>query len=91
MDLINIRTKPDNKYVWILHLKDYFSKFSMLYALESKKALEIAYFIMLFMYHLDILEILQCDNGREFKGALFMLLKKHNIKLINRSPHTPRI
>ena len=89
-DLIDMRTKPDGEYVWILHLKDYFSKFSMLYALKSKKASEIAYYIGLFVRHLGVPEIFQCDNGREFKGALLVFLKKHNIKLINGRPRTPR-
>jgi len=29
------------------------------------------------------LEILQCDNGKEFKGAVLMLFKLHDINLIN--------
>ncbi len=82
-DLIDMRTKHDGKLVWILHLKDYFSKFSMLYALTSKRASEITYYISLFVCHLEISCILQCDNGREFKGALLLFLKKQNIKLIN--------
>ncbi len=87
-DLIDIRTKPDGKYVWILHLKDHFSKFSILYALTSKKASEITFYINLFARHLGIPGILQCDNGREFKGSLLPFLKKHNIKLINGRPQT---
>ena len=89
-DLIDMRTKPDGVYVWILHLKDHFSKFSMLYALKSKRSSEITYYISLFVRHLGIPGILQCDNGREFKGALLLFLKKHNIKLINGRPRTPQ-
>lgn len=89
-DLINMRTKRDGKYIWILHLKDYFSKFSILYVFKSKKASEIAYYIGLFVYHLGVPEILQCDNGQEFKGLLLVFLKKHNIKLINGYLCTPR-
>ncbi len=89
-DLIDIRIKPDGEYVWILHLKDHFSKFSMLDALKSKKASEIAYYIRLFVRHLGVPEILQCDNGLDFKGALLVFLKKHNIKLINGRPCNPR-
>ena len=46
-DLIDMRTKPDGEHVWILHLKDHFSKFSMLYALTSKRASEITYIYQL--------------------------------------------
>lgn len=89
-DLIDMRTKPDGEFVWILHLKDHFSKFSMLYALKSKRSSEITYYINLFVRHLAIPGILQCDNGREFKGAVLLFLKKHNIKLINGRSRKPR-
>ncbi len=74
----------------ILHLKDHFSKFNMLYILMSKRASEITYYISLFVHHLGILGILQCDNRREFKGPLLLFLKKHNIRLVNGWPRTPR-
>ncbi len=89
-DLIDMRTKPDGSFVWILHIKDHFSKHSMLYALTSKKSSEIAYYISLYVRHFGAPEIFQCDNGREFKGALLIFLKKHGIKLINGRPRTPR-
>ncbi len=87
-DLIHIRTKLNGQYIWILHLKDHFSKFRMLYDLTSKKASKITFYINLFVPHLAIPGILQCDNGREFKCALLVFLKKHNIKLINDRPQT---
>lgn len=49
---------------------------------------------MLFVYHLGMPEILPCDNGQEFKGALLVFLKKDNIRLINGRPqsqHTQRL
>lgn len=69
-DLIDMRTKLDGEYVWILHLKDHFSKFSMLDALTGKRASEITFYINFFVRHLGVPGILKCDNGREFKGAL---------------------
>ncbi len=71
-----MQTKPDGEHVWIPHLKDYFFKFRMLYALTSKRASEITHYISLFVRHLEIPEILQCDNRREFKGAILLFLKK---------------
>lgn len=93
-DLINICNKPDGEYVWILYLKDHFSEFSILYTLKSKKTSQIAYYIRLFIRHLGMPKILQCDNSQEFKGALLVFLKKHNIGLINglfRPPRTQRL
>ncbi len=66
----------------------------MFYALKSKKTLEIAYYIRLFVRHLGVSEIFQGNNSQEFKFALLMFLKKYNIKLINsrpRLPHTQRL
>ncbi len=76
--------------MWILHLKDHFSRFSILYALTSKKASGITYYISLFIRHLGIPGILQYDNGKEFKGALVLFLKKHDIRLVNWRPRTPQ-
>ncbi len=87
-DLIDIRTEPDGEYVWILHLKDHFLKFSMLYALTSKKASEIIFYINFIVWHLSVPSILQCDNGKKFKGPLLLFFKKHNIKLSNSCPRT---
>jgi hypothetical protein len=33
--------------------------------------------------------ILQCGNGKEFKGVLLVLLQKHGIRVINGRPRTP--
>ncbi len=89
-DLIDICIKLDGEYVWFLHVKVQFSKFSMLHSLTSKKTSEITFYINLFVWHLDVLDILQYDNGREFKGALLLFFKMHNIPLINGRPRNPR-
>lgn len=88
VDLIDIRTKRDSKHVWILHLKDHFTKFNMLYALTYKKTSEITHYISLFVRHLEISGILQYNNGKKFKRALLLFLKKYNIKMVNRRPQT---
>ena len=42
------------------------------------------------MTHVDIFDIVQCDNGKEFKKASLMLLKNNDIKVINERLRTPR-
>jgi hypothetical protein len=37
------------------------------------------------------MKILQCDNGKEFKGALSILLRRYGIKVINDALHTPQV
>ncbi|SLM33333.1 Ribonuclease H-like domain [Lasallia pustulata] len=85
-----MRHQPDRHNKWILHIKDYFSEFFMLYTLHSKHAIEIADAFSLFIRHFDIPDILQTDNGREFKGVLLIFLKWHGIKLINGRPRSPQ-
>ncbi len=54
-NLIDIRTKPDGSYVWILHIKYHFSKHTMLYALTSKNAFKITYYISFYVRHIGAL------------------------------------
>ncbi len=35
-------------------------------------------------------KIIQCNNGKESKGALLLVLKRHGIKLINNNPRLPQ-
>ncbi len=72
-------------------LKIIFRNTQCFYTLISKKASEIAYYINLYVCHFGEPGIFQCDNGREFKGALLIFLKNYGIKLISSRPQTPRI
>lgn len=76
-DIIGMCIKPDGEYVWILHCKDYFLEFRMLYALTSKRALEIIFYINLCIGHLEVPSILQCNNKKKFRTALLLFLKKY--------------
>jgi hypothetical protein len=58
-------------------------------ALKCKQAVEVADAIAEWIGHFEPPEILQCDNGRELKGVLLILLKKYGVKVINGRPHTP--
>lgn len=73
----------------MLHILDHFSKFLSVIALETNKAVEVADAIAKWIGHFEPPEILQCDNGREFKGVLLILLKKYGVKVVNGRPRTP--
>ena len=73
-----------------MHIKDYISKFSALFTQISKEVSECATSLAIFIKFLGDPEICQSDNGREFKGALLILLKRHGIKTIYGRPRTPR-
>ena len=83
IDLVDMRHEPDEQFKWILHIKDHFSKWSSLFPLKSKTAVEVAGQMAVWIRCYGVPEILQCDNGREFKGVLLILLQKHGIKVCN--------
>jgi hypothetical protein len=91
IDLIDMRHSPSGRYNWILHVKDHWSKFTMLYPLHGKHSEEIARCLTLFIMTFFPMKIIQCDNGKEFKGALLILLRRHGIQLINGAPRTPQV
>lgn len=86
IDLIDMRHEPDGQYKWLLHIPDHFSKFTSLYVLKSKRCVDVASNIAQWIGCFGPPRILQCDNGKEFKGVLIILLKRHGIKLINGQP-----
>ncbi len=96
IDLIDMRfqidslSDPAKKYMWILHAKDHFSKFSALWALERKQACIIARKLRKFFLQFSPPEILQCDNGREFKGVVVSLMAELKVEIILGRPRTPR-
>ena len=81
---------PAEQYKWILHIKDHFSKYSMLYALTTKESSRIADFLQQFIKHYGVPDIIQSDNGKEFKGAVAILCKRLKIKVINGRPRHPQ-
>jgi len=70
IDLIDLRAEADGHMKWICHIKDHFTKYSSLFATEGKDSEDIAKCISIFMMFLGIPEILQADNGGEFKKCV---------------------
>jgi hypothetical protein len=81
-----MRHEPSGQYKWILHIKDHFSKYTQLYPLKSKHVELIADCFALFITAFLPLKIMQADNGKEFKGALLILLRKYGIQVVNGAP-----
>lgn len=90
INLIDMTSTPNDKYVWICHMKDYFSKFHMLFPITNKEAPTVTRTIHTWISILDIFEILQSNNGSEFKGIYLELMRRYEIKIINNRPRTPR-
>ena len=85
-----MRHEPSGQFKWILHVKDHFLKYTQLYLLKSKHAEPIADAFALFIAAFLPPKIVQCDNGKEFKGALLILLRKYGIQVINGAPRSPQ-
>jgi hypothetical protein len=90
IDLIDMRHEPSGQFKWILHIKDHFSKYTQLYPLKSKHAEPIAAAFAQFIAAFLPPKIAQADNGKEFKGALLILLRKYGIQIINGAPRSPQ-
>jgi transposase InsO family protein len=58
--------------------------------LKSKHAEPIADCFALFIIAFLPPKIMQADNGKEFKGALLILLRKYGIQVINGAPRSPQ-
>uniref|UniRef100_A0A673CDC6 Gypsy retrotransposon integrase-like protein 1 n=1 Tax=Sphaeramia orbicularis TaxID=375764 RepID=A0A673CDC6_9TELE len=70
VDLIDMTSRPDGDFKWILHARDHYSKFSWAFPLTSKRAAEVAEKLVMLFSMFGPPRILQSDNGREFVAAI---------------------
>ena len=59
--------------------------------MKSKEASEVAQRIIEWIATCEPPHILQCDNGKEFKGILLLILHALHVKIINGAPRKPRV
>ncbi len=94
IDLIDMRSTPDITttviYKWIAHLVCCMSKIRMLLALPNKEAVTVATAVNRWICIYGAMDILQSDNGSEFKGVCLELVKSFGVRVINGRPRTPR-
>ncbi len=64
--------------------------FTTLYAILNKKASTFAQFLYLFILHYGIPDMIQCNNGIEFKGVVILFLARYGIEIMNDRPQTQR-
>ena len=91
MDLIDLRTRPDKDFQWVLHCKDHYSKYSWAYPLRSKEAEPVAEHLTDLFYQFGPCKILQSDNGREFTANVIKNLKNTfpGLVILNGRPRHP--
>ena len=76
LDLIGMHMEKDHIFEWILHIKHYFSKYSYARALTGKGARLVAKELEHWIQLMGPPRIIQCDNSREFKGAVLHTSRK---------------
>lgn len=70
-------------FKWIAYLVCCMSKIRMLFALPNKKAVIVVNTVNQWICIYDAMDILQFDNGSEFKGVCFELVKSFDVHVIN--------
>ena len=76
----------EDEWTYVLLVIDFFSRFLWLRPLESKSSQVIAVELKCNYMECGSPEIIQCDQGGEFKNALKLLRDRMNIKLIYSRP-----
>ncbi|CAF2081135.1 unnamed protein product [Rotaria magnacalcarata] len=92
MDLIDMRTRPDGEFKWILHCRDHFTKYSWAYALPSKEARYVAESLLQLFFQFGSCKILQSDNGKKFTAQIIkdLKIKWPQLVILNGRPRHPQ-
>lgn len=92
MDLIDFTSVPDGDYLWILHMRDHYSKFSWAFPLKSKRAAGVAECFKNTFSLFGAPRILQSDNGKEFVAGVIKELASvwSGMMIINGRPRHPQ-
>ena len=94
LDLVDMRrdavTHQGVVYKYILSLMDIFSRYVWLRPLNSKNSKDIALILKGIYDKHGKPDILQMDNGKEFKGKVLSLCKSLKIRVINSRPYHPQ-
>ena len=94
MDGFRLDEDSENKFgfKWVFEIIDHFSKFWKSYAAIANNSQEALICLKDYCYSIGIAEILQTDNGLEYKNDLITgFCNKNNIKHIFSSPRHPKI
>ena len=75
VDLISMEETPDDGFKYICHVEDHFSKFHVIFPLQTKTAVEVAQGLQeRYLSYFGPPRIFHTDNGREFVNSLLPAL-----------------
>ncbi|XP_066922014.1 uncharacterized protein [Clytia hemisphaerica] len=90
IDLIDMTHDPDEKFRYIGHIVDHFSKYRVIFALKSKQPAEVGLHVKArYLAYFGLPKIVQSDNGAEFVDLIIraiIVLWPGNARIINGSP-----
>lgn len=94
VDLVNMQSMPITidgiTYKYIMSVIDIFSRFVFLRPLQSKESAEVAENLRNIYNEHGPPEILQSDQGTEFKGVVKILCEALNVKIIKSAAYSPQ-
>ena len=70
VDLIDMQSRPDRSFKFVMVYQDHHSKFCRLRPLKNKTAVEVAYNLVDIFCEMGAPLILHKDNGREFANSV---------------------
>lgn len=88
LDLIDMQTQAYNDYRFIFVYQDHLTKFTLLKALKSKRAIEVASHLLEIYTTFGAPVILHSDNGREFVNSVIIELHKEwkDVRIVHGKP-----
>lgn len=88
VDLVDYQSTPDGEFKFVLNYQDHLTKFTMLKALKTKTANEVADNLIDIFSTLGAPTILHSDNGGEFVNKIISAVVKKwpNLKLVHGKP-----
>ena len=93
VDLVSTATMPatidGDTYKYILSVIDIFSRFLFLRPLQTKYSSEVAEHLLDIYNEHGPPEILQSDQGTEFKGVVKVICEALNVRIIHSAAHSP--
>jgi IS30 family transposase len=80
-DLIDLQSRPDREYKFVMVYQDHLTKYCVLNALKTKTAQEVAEHLVKIFADFGSPRILHSDNGKEFSNSVVRELVRSMVNL----------
>ena len=90
IDLVTMRKYHVPRFQYILHIKDHFFRYSVLFPLGDKKSATVAGAMLRFFGFFGLPKRIHCDNGGEFQKEIQKLFDDKDIQVIQSRSYDPQ-